>query len=78
MSSSSRLFLLYICGKFIITIVRALGVPRRGKARNKLGELHQVHEPHKRSPLPHDNLRIGGGDVGPPRRNGANRVVVDA
>jgi len=78
MSSSSRLFLLYICGEFILTIARALGAPRRRKARNKLGEFHQVHEPQKRSPLPHDNLRIDSGDVGPLRRNGANRVVVDA
>jgi hypothetical protein len=28
--------------------------------------------------LPHDNLRIGSGNVGPLRRNGANRAVVDA
>jgi hypothetical protein len=78
MSRSSRLFLLYICGKFILTIGRALGAPRRGNARNKLGEFHQINEPQKRSPLPHDNVRIDSGDVGPLRRNRANRVVVDA
>jgi len=78
MSTSSRPILLYNCGKFILTIVWALGPPLSGKALHKLGEFHQVHEPQKRSPLPNDNVRIDSGDVGPLRRNRANRVVVDA
>jgi hypothetical protein len=76
--ASLRHKLLYTCGKFILTLCRKFGTPLRGQARHKTGEFHQVRNPEQRAPLSYENFRIGRGDVGPLRRNGANCPVVDA
>ena len=55
-----------------------LRTPGQGKARHKAGEMHQVHNPEERPPLSHDDFGVGRGNVGPLRRNGANRSVIDA
>ena len=76
--ASLRHKLLYISGKVLLTSFRKFGTPLRGQARHKTGEFHQVRNPEQRAPLSHENFRIGRGDVGPLRRNGANGSVVDA
>jgi hypothetical protein len=51
-------------------------MPLRGQAGHKTGQFHQVRDSEQRPPLPHEDFRIRRGDVGPLRRNGANRAVV--
>ncbi len=52
--------------------------PPRRKLLDKTGQPHQVDNPKKRPPSPHDDLRIRGRNVGPLWGNRANRAVVDA
>lgn len=52
--------------------------PPRRKLLYKTGQPHEVDNPKKRPPSPHDDLRIRGRSVGPLRGNRANRAVVDA
>ena len=46
--------------------------------RYKAGQFRQVRDPEQRAALPHDDLRVGSGDIGPLRRNGADCAVVEA
>jgi hypothetical protein len=55
-----------------------LGTLGQGQARHETGEMHQVHNPEERSPLSHDDFGVRRGNVGPLRRNRANRPVIDA
>ncbi len=52
--------------------------PPRRKLLDKTGETHEVDNPEKRPPLPYDDLRIRGRNVGPLWGNRANRAVVGA
>src|SRR5271165_7127489 len=52
--------------------------PPRRKLLDKTGQPHEVDNPKKRPPSPHDDLRIRGCNVGPLWGNRANRAVVDA
>ena len=52
--------------------------PPRRKLLDKTGQPHEVDNPKKRPPSPHDDLRISGRNVGPLWGNRANRAVVDA
>ncbi len=52
--------------------------PPRRKLLDKTGQPHEVDNPKKHPPSPHDDLRIRGRNVGPLWRNRANRAVVDA
>jgi hypothetical protein len=48
------------------------------KLLDKTGQPHEVDNPKKRPPSPHDDLRVRGRNVGPLWGNRANRAVVDA
>ena len=54
------------------------GVLTAGQARHQGRELKQIRETKKRAILPNDDFRIRAIRIGPLRRNGANRLVIDA
>ena len=54
-----------------------MGTPPCRKLLDKTGQSHEVDNPKKRPPAPHDNLGIRGRSVGPLRGNRADRAVVD-
>ena len=64
----------YICGRIILTVH---GAPPNRELLDKTGEPHEIHDSEKRPALPDEDLRIRGGNVGPLRRNRANRAVID-
>jgi hypothetical protein len=66
----------YVCGRFILTLRWDHGTPLRVQVRHKTGEFHQIRNSEQRSPLSQKDFRIRRSDIGPLRRNGANRSVV--
>jgi hypothetical protein len=69
---------LYNCGRIILTILRDPTGLLPGKTSHKASQLQQIPDPKEGPPLPNGNFRIQGNRVGPLRRNGANRPVVNA
>jgi hypothetical protein len=55
----------------------ALGRGASGKPRYETFQLHQVREPKQRASATQDDLRIGGGEVGPLRWYRADRLLID-
>jgi len=64
-----------IAARFALHIA---GVLTAGQARHQGRELKQIRETKKRATLPNNDFRIRAIRIGPLRRNGANRLVIDA
>ena len=47
------------------------------ETRHQSSKFHQVGDAQERTPLAHDHLRIGSGEVRPLRGNGADSLVID-
>ena len=67
-----------LAAKFMLHITGALAARTAGQARHQSRELKQIREAKKRATLPNDDFRIRAFRIGPLRRNGANRLVIDA
>ena len=50
---------------------------RAGKTRDEAGQFEEVREAHERTPFAHRNLQLGGNQVRPLRRHGANGQLIN-
>ena len=71
------------CGIIALTCAAELalqfmGAPLSRELLDETGKPQEIHKSEKRPPLPDEDFRIRGDNVGPLRRNRANRAVVDA
>ena len=55
-----------------------MGAPPSRELLDETGKPQEIHKSEKRPPMSDEDLKIRGYNVGPLRRNRANRAVVDA
>ena len=70
--------LLTVAAKLGLHTIDAPAAHPVSQARHETRELQQVRNAKERPTLPNDDFRIRAIRIGPLRRNGANRLVIDA
>lgn len=76
-SSPSGIFSLTPAAEFALRLISRLHRTTSTESFYQSSELHEIRDAEERAPAAHDDLRIGGNEVSPLRRHGANSTVIN-